>query len=479
MTTQLDEIKHIHMIAICGTGMGSLAGLLKEKGFQISGSDQNIYPPMSTELENLGVHLYQGYNAQNLSGAPDLVIVGNAVSKDNPEVVEMLRLGLPYMSMPQAIGDFFMPGKKSIVVSGTHGKTTTTALLAHVLTKLSADPSFLIGGILQGGEKNYRHGQGEYFIIEGDEYDTAFFDKGSKFLHYHPYYTLITSLEFDHADIFRDLDHLCESFVKLIGITSKEGRLIVCADGYDRLDKLAEEAAQHGRQVDRYGISHGDWKATKIIYASSQTHFEIQNQNNKPGANFLPITISSPLAGKHNVLNTLAVFVICHQLGFVASDISEAISTFPGVKRRQEVRGTVNDVIVIDDFAHHPTAVRETIEAIKERYPHYSVWAIFEPRSNSSKRDIFQKDYENCFDSADRVILADVFMPEKVKDGKILNVDKIIETLSSKNKKAVRLPNADLIVQEIKKTVQPKTVLLVMSNGGFDGIHDKILQSLT
>ncbi len=436
---------------------------------------------MSTELEKLGVTLYQGYKPENLSIKPDLVIVGNAVSKDNPEVVEMLKLGLKYMSMPQALGEIFMPGKKSIVVAGTHGKTTTTALLAHVLIELGTDPSYLVGGILQGGEKNYHLGQGDYFVIEGDEYDTAFFDKGSKFLHYRPYYTLITSLEFDHADIFRDLDHMAESFRKLINIT--QGPILLSANRYPKLSDLHDEADNAGKNVSTYDIDNPvDWSATRISYLPEKTIFDVEEVNQSVEKKFWKVaTVESPLAGEHNVLNTLAVFAICARLGLKKishEDIAKAISTFPGVKRRQEVRGVAGGVTVIDDFAHHPTAVAETIKAIKNKYPNQKIWAIFEPRSNSSKRDIFQKAYELCFSEADHVILSDVFMPEKVKDGKILNVDKIIEHIQIAGKSAQHFSGIDKIVDEVKKSIQPNTVLLVMSNGGFGGIHEKLLNEL-
>lgn len=457
-------MKHVHLIAICGTGMGSLAGLFKQKGFHVSGSDQNTYPPMSTELQALGVQLYQGYHPKNLEIRPDLVIVGNAVSKDNVEIVEMCRLGIPYLSMPQAISQFFMTDKKSIVIGGTHGKTTTTALAAHLLTKLGTDPSFLIGGILQGDEKNYHHGLGPYFVIEGDEYDTAYFDKGSKFLHYQPYYSILTSLEFDHADIFRDLNHLKEAFENFLQVLNPNGFLLTCAH-YPMLQNLVKKCPQKKYS---YGYQSGDWQIQDLRHSEKGSQFELYFQEHHEGQ------LHSPLFGGHNAENTLAVYTLLRELGFKHREIQEALLSFGGIKRRQEVLADIDHRVVIDDFAHHPTAVRETLKAVRARYPEHRIVALFEPRSNTSKRAIFQKDYAEAFRDADYTILADVFMPSKVQDEKILDVDQLAQDIGDK---AIHISDIDAMLEKAVGFEAP-VVYLVMSNGGFGGIHSKLVSAL-
>lgn len=451
---------HIHLIAICGTGMGSLAGLLKNKGFHITGSDANIYPPMSTQLAEADIPVYSGFKAENLNSKPDLVIIGNAVSKDNPEVLEVLRLGIPYLSFPQALSKYFITGHQSIVIAGTHGKTTTTSLMAHALEELGQDPGYLIGGVLQGGKKNIHDGHGPYFAVEGDEYDTAFFDKGPKFLHYQPYHVIITSLEFDHADIYRDLAHITESFEKLIQNINPLGKLLVCAQ-YPNLAALAKKATV---PTETYGFDSGDWQASNIAYSPQKTTFDISYKGQKE------CTLESPLAGQHNVLNNLAVYALLRRLDFNSKDIKQALESFLGIKRRQEIRASNKGFIVIDDFAHHPTAIKETIAAIKDRYPEHTLWAIFEPRSNTSKRAVFQNEFANCFARADRVIIASVFMPEKVKDGKILDVPLLVESLNGQGIKAHHLPHAKAIEDYLKTQGKSPCVFLIMSNGAFDGL---------
>lgn len=468
MSTIPSSIKHIHLIAACGTGMGSLAGLLKEKGFHISGSDQNIYPPMSAELEKLGITLFSGYKPENLSPKPDLVIIGNAVSKNNPEVDEVIKLRIPYLSMPQALSQFFISGHESIVVAGTHGKTTTSALAAHMLFTLKADPSFFVGGVSLNFQKNYQLGKGKYFIVEGDEYDTAFFDKEAKFLHYQPYYTIITSLEFDHADIYRDLDHLTQSFEKLIRLINPQGHLLACT----HYSPLMQIISRSKAPVETYGLENNPhWLASQIRYESDATFFDISYKGKKD------FRLRSPLPGRHNILNALAVFALLKKLGYQSTAIQEALSLFQGVKRRQEIRAIINDKIIIDDFAHHPTAVLETIDAIKKRYPSRKLWAVFEPRSNTSKRNIFQQDYVKAFTGADEVILSDVFMPEKVTGGQILDVDLLASEISKQGKPARHISGVDSIVSYLGKVPSP-SVILIMSNGGFGGIHEKLIKTL-
>jgi len=461
--------QHIHLIAICGTAMGTLAGMLKAKGFQVSGSDDNVYPPMSTQLEKWGIAIQKGFKPENLEPKPDLVIVGNAVSKTNPEVAALLGSGIEYISLPQALGRFFLEGKKSLVCCGTHGKTTTTSLLSWVLYACGLDPSFLVGGIPQNFDSSFRLGKGAHFAIEGDEYDTAFFDKGPKFWHYRPFQAILTGVEFDHADIYRDIEHLKSAFQKFVELIPSNGALYYSGD-----NPIAVELAAfcQGRKIP-YGFdSRCEFRAEKIEFGPEGVKFDLYRNED------LLTNFRSPLPGRHNLQNLLGVLALTINLGVPLQKLQEAVSQFKSVKRRQEVRGVVNGITVLDDFAHHPTAIAETIDAIKAKYPGQKVWAIFEPRSNSSKRDIFQHDFPKALAHADEVLLAKVFMPEKVKEGKVLDVLQVAEDV----KKAGVPTTADLEVDEIVALLQQRAksgdVLLVMSNGGFGGIHQKLLEQL-
>ncbi len=492
-------ISHIHLIAICGTAMGTLAGMLKAKGFRVTGSDENVYPPMSTQLEKWGIEIQKGFKAEHLNSKPDLVIVGNAVSKTNPEVEALLASGIRYLSLPQALGEFFLEGKKSLVVAGTHGKTTTTSLLAWALFDLKKDPSFLVGGIPQNFNSSFHLGNGEYFVIEGDEYDTAFFDKGPKFWHYHPFKAILTGVEFDHADIYRDLDHLMQSFKKFVELIPKEGALYLCGDNENnlKLQKYAE------CPIVTYGLGKDcALRAEKIEFNSEGASFDLI-WNKKSLGNF-----RSPLPGKHNLQNLLGVLALILDQGSPSPQpspvkgegdkkripsppagegqgegqflqlVQNSILNFKSVKRRQEVRGVVKGITIIDDFAHHPTAVAETIEAIRGKYPGQKIWAIFEPRSNTSKRAIFQHDFAKALALADEVVIAKVFMPEKVKDGPLLNVAQMAEEISKNGIKVKQDLNVDEIISHVTSQAKTGDVLLIMSNGGFGGIHQKLLETI-
>ncbi len=474
---------HIHLIAICGTAMGTLAGMLKAKGFKVSGSDENVYPPMSTQLEKWQIPLQKGFKAENLDPKPDLVIVGNAVSKTNPEVAALLDSRIEYLSLPQALGRFFLEEKKSLVVAGTHGKTTSTSLLAWMLHESGLDPSFLVGGIPQNFNSSFRLGKGDYFVIEGDEYDTAFFDKGPKFWHYHPYQAILTGVEFDHADIYRDLEHVKSAFQKFIELIPANGALYYCGD-----NPIAVELSAFckGRKVS-YGFDSAcEFRAENIQFNSEGVEFDFyQNAN-------MLTRFQCPLPGKHNLQNLLGVLALCLNLyesnhkrvtqGLPChpslQKLQEAISQFKSVKRRQEVRGRVNNITLIDDFAHHPTAIAETIDAIKGKYPGQKVWAIFEPRSNTSKRAIFQHDFPRALAHADEVLLAKVFMPEKVKDSALLDVSQVAKDLTLLGIPTQANLEVDEIVLLLQQKAKPGDVLLVMSNGGFGGIHQKLLEVL-
>ncbi len=463
---------HIHLIAICGTAMGTLAGMLKAKGFRVSGSDENVYPPMSTQLEKWGIEIQKGFKAENLNPKPDLVVVGNAVSKTNPEVIALLESGIEYLSLPQTLARFFLEEKKSLVVAGTHGKTTTTSLLAWVLADCGLDPSFLVGGIPQNFDSSFALGKGKYFVIEGDEYDTAFFDKGPKFWHYRPYHAILTSVEFDHADIYRDLAHVKSAFQKFIELIPTEGALYYCAD-----NSIATELSAYcqGRKIS-YGLeAQSEFRAENIQFNAEGVEFDFYQNAHKLSR------FHSPLPGRHNLQNLLGVLALVLNLPNPPGlkQIQDSVSKFQSVKRRQEVRGIAKGITVIDDFAHHPTAIAETIDAIKAKYPGQKVWAIFEPRSNSSKRDVFQHDFPKALAHADEVVLAKVFMPEKVKEGKVLNVSQVAQDIA-----ALQIPiqadlEVDQIVSLLKQRAKSGDVLLVMSNGGFGGIHQKLLSTLS
>ncbi len=460
---------HVHFIAICGTAMATLAGMLKEKGFHVTGSDQNVYPPMSDQLKKWGIEIQQGFRAENLNPLPNLVIVGNAVSKTNPEVEALLQSKIRYLSLPQAIGEFFLKEKKSLVVAGTHGKTTTTSLLAWMLYSLKSDPSFLVGGIPENFHSSYRLGKGDFFAIEGDEYDSAFFDKGPKFWHYQPNQAIITGVEFDHADIYRDLDHLMNSFQKFVELIPPNGKLFLSSDNENVL-KLNSYARC---PIITYGLNHeSDIRAEQIVFDRDGVEFALFENRNKLGV------FRSPLSGKHNLQNLLGVLALCLNLGFAPETLQAPILEFKGVKRRQEIRGVVNGITVIDDFAHHPTAVLETIDAIRNRYPNQKIWVVFEPRSNTSRRSIFQNDFVKAFLHADETIIADVFMPEKVKDVPLLNVNQLIQEIHQQGGKAVGGMKVEEIVSYLGKNVKSHEVILIMSNGGFENIHERLLERL-
>lgn len=462
------HVKKIYLIAICGTGMGSLAGLLKSHGYEVAGSDNNIYPPMSLELAKQGIPVFAPFADQNVKNFnPDLIIVGNAVSRTNPESEYMMKTEIPYVSMPQALNHFFLADKDVIVMSGTHGKTTSTTIMAYLLNSLGLDPSYLIGGVSKNFASSFHIGSGKYFVIEGDEYDTAFFDKGPKFLHYNPKHVVMTSLEFDHADIYQNLDHLTESFAKLAKLIPEDGSLHYC-DSYPRLQEVAGLCLAPKRC---YGMVSTEWEIDNYKATSKGTSFDISENGQ------ILVHLDSPMPGKHNALNVAACFSVLKTLNLDLKLAANALSGFSGVKRRQEVLFEDENLIVIDDFAHHPTAVFETIQAIKTRYPERKITTIFEPRSNSSMRDIFQKEFTNSFLPADEIILAPVFNPQKISDGKILNVPQMVAELRAQKKEAYHYQSTDEILKHLLTHTRAPSVALIMSNGSFDNIHNKLIQA--
>jgi UDP-N-acetylmuramate: L-alanyl-gamma-D-glutamyl-meso-diaminopimelate ligase len=463
------DLHHIHLTGICGTGMSSLAGMLKENGYLVTGSDQNIYPPISTLLEELSIPVLSGYRPQNLNPRPDLVVVGNVITRDNPEALELARLCLPYVSFPQAIRHFALKGKRSVVVSGTHGKTTVSAAIAWILERAGMDPGFMIGGIPRAFQKNFKIGKGTYFVIEGDEYDTAFFDKGPKFLHYNPWVTILTSIEFDHADIYRDLGHVVESFRRLIALIPPEGLLI--ANGDDPM--VAQEIRGTRCPVITYGLSgEPGWKAVDINVGEEFTSFMVI-VNGVGYGSFL-----TPLYGNYNISNLLSAVVLADFLGIPKTIVCEALRDFTGVRRRQEVVGKERGILVLDDFAHHPSAVRETITGVREKYRKNRVIAVFEPRSNSSRRNVFQDRYASSFDNADLVMIPEPPLMEKILPQERFSSQRLVEDLRRRSLKAHYFPTTDHLLETLMTEVQSGDVVLFMSNGGFDNLPSRLLKKL-
>ena len=464
-----EKINHIHLMGICGTGMGSLAGMLKEQGFHLTGSDQAVYPPMSTFLAGLGIEVNQGYGPENLRSRPDLVIVGNVINQLNPEAQELLRLNLPFLSLPQALAQFFLNNKVSMVVTGTHGKTTTSSLLASILDLAGLSPSFMIGGILRGYERNYQLGSGPYFVIEGDEYDTAFFDKGPKFLHYRPHYAVLTSVEFDHADIYPDIKTIQQAFARFLSILPEDG--LLAAYGAD--PRIQEILHQAPCPVETYGKeSHWDWHLEDLLTHENGSRFKGYRRS-EDWHNF-----DSPLAGKHNALNFLSLIPILLHAGLRAEDMARGLSGFQGIHRRQEIRGVRAGVTVIDDFAHHPTAVRETIRAVRSQYPGRRLMAVFEPRTNTSRRTVFQREYVSSFDGADLILIREAPDLEKIPEGERFSSARLVEDLKISGKQARYFPDTDEILKFLSPRLKSGDVVLIMSNGGFDRIHERLLEKL-
>ena len=461
--------KSIYIMGICGTGMASLAGILKQKGYSVTGSDENMYPPMSLFLEDLSIPVIKGYSPGNLASMPDLVIIGNVITRHNPEAVQLSRLDIPYVSLPQALGHFALKEKRSIVVSGTHGKTTVCALLSWILEKAGMDPGFMVGGIVNNFQRNFKIGDGPYFIVEGDEYDTSFFDKGPKFLHYSPWITILTSIEFDHADIFRDLEHVIESFSRLIDLIPPDGLLIV--NGDDPI--VMAETKKAKCPVITYGLNERVlWRAVDISSREGLTHTKVLRGGIKYAS------LLTPLYGIHNISNLLSAVALSQYLEIDISDLSKAVRSFRGVKRRQEIKGEKAGVLVLEDFAHHPTAVEKTIVAVKERYGGRRLIAVFEPRSNSSRRNIFQERYASSFDRADLIFIPEPPMMEKIPPSERFSSPDLVDSLKERGLKAFYSPDSDNLLNQLMDQIRKDDVVLIMSNGSFDNIHYRLLERL-
>lgn len=463
----------IYLMGICGTAMSSLAGLLKEMGFEVTGSDQNAYPPMSDQLDKIGIEYFRGYAADNLLQAkPDFVIVGNVISKTNIEIPTLLDLGLPITSLPQALGELFLKNKKTQVVSGTHGKTTTTSALSWCLSQLTTDPGFLIGGIPKNFNFSFSVPKGEFFAIEGDEYDTAFFDKVPKFSHYFPQQVILTSVEFDHADIYDSLETIKKAFRSLIDQIPNYGTLVYFQDDLN-IQEIIQSPAPC--QFLSYGFSKkAQVEISNIKIQNGLTHFILNFNDLSQTHEFV-----TSLYGNHNIANLTAVIALLFQVHqFPMLAIQQAITTFLGVKRRQEWLGEPGGVGVIEDFAHHPTAVKETINGLRVRFPERKLWVIFEPRSATSRRNIFQKEYAQAFLGAHEVILMEAFDQSKIEQAERLSVTQIVADLRNQGQSAVCFLNVDAIVEHVGQYAQPGDLIIIMSNGGFDGIYKKLINKL-
>ena len=464
-----EKTKSIYLIAICGTGMASLAGLLQKSGYRVTGSDANIYPPMSTLLESAGIDIKSGYQRENITDDIDKVVIGNAVSKDNEEVLAVQEQGIPYISFPEAIQKFYLENRKSLVVAGTHGKTTTTALLSWVLHSAERDPGFMVGGWMKNFDGNHAIPKGEFFVSEGDEYDTAFFDKGPKFLHYSPFASILTGVEFDHADIYRDLDHIKDSFRKFVNIIHPDGFLLTAFSDEHAKDVLAGASCE----VETYGFSpSADWVADDYKFENGEGHFTLSHK----AATIA--TFHLPMIGRHNIENATAVAAMGIKLGLTAQEVQKGFATFKGIKRRQEIVGIKNDVTVIDDFAHHPTAIKLTLEAVREAYPGQRLWAVFEPRSATCRRKIFENRMPQSFTPADRVIIAGLFAPDKIPPEDRLDPKRVVECINENRGDAFFIPEVDALVDKMADECRPKDVFLIMSSGGFSGIHQKLFDRL-
>ncbi|MEP6786960.1 MAG: UDP-N-acetylmuramate:L-alanyl-gamma-D-glutamyl-meso-diaminopimelate ligase [Acidobacteriota bacterium] len=465
---------HYHLIGICGTAMASLAGMLQSRGHKVTGSDQNVYPPMSTQLEALGIEILNGYKAENADIGADVTVVGNAISRGNAELEEVLNRKLVYRSQAEIVREEFIRGKRSLVVAGTHGKTTTTSIAAWVCEVGGLDPSFLVGGIVQNFEASFRVTDSDHFVIEGDEYDTAYFDKRPKFMSYLPEIAIVGNIEFDHADIYKDIDAIKWQFSRLLNLVPANGRLIAGVDSPVVREVLAEMEGKLFTNVETFGLSlDAKWQARDIDFTGDTTKFLVLRNGQGWGE------FETNLIGEFNVRNCLAVIIAAEAWGISNEKIQEAFRTFKSVKRRVEVRGVEQGVTVIDDFAHHPTAVGETLKALRTKYAGKRLIAVFEPRTWSSRLAVFQEPYTKAFSYADYVIIAGVYNTSKASElGKVLDVKELVADIAMQGKPAMSFPDADAIVEHLAPEMRDGDVVAVMSNGGFGSIHEKILQVL-
>ena len=467
----VNTVEHIHLLGIAGSAMAPIAGMLKERGFQVTGSDVNVYPPASTLLDSLDISWNEGFREENLQPAPDLAVIGNAISRGNAEVEYILDRKIPYRSMPQLLEEYFIPGHTSIVVAGTHGKTTTTAMLAWIFHVAGRRPSFLIGGVAPNfDDRSYGIGGGEEFIVEGDEYDSAFFDKAPKFLHYHPDELILTSLEYDHADIYPDLASIELQFRRLVNLVPRRGRIVIWGES----PELREIAAKALCPVETFGLTpECDWCAGDILWHDAATEFRVVHRGGEAGR------VRMAAAGRHNVLDALAAIALARGRGIEWAAIERAFASFQSIRRRMEVKGEVNGVLVVEDFAHHPTAIRLTLEATRTHWPGRRIWAAIEPRSNTMRRRVFQDALPEALAAADCVVIGPVNRPQQLADDDRLSPEAIAESLSNRGRLAKAFSSASEIADYLAEQAKPGDLVMVMSNGSFDGLCAKLLGKLT
>ena len=463
-------MEHIHMVGIAGAAMAPVAGMLKERGFHVTGSDKGVYPPASTLLSALGIPWKEGFSEENLRPVPDLAVIGNAISRGNAELETVLDEKIPYCSMPQILEKYFIPGHTSIVVAGTHGKTTTTAMLAWIFHVAGRRPDFLIGGVAPNfGDRSYGLGGGKEFIVEGDEYDTAFFDKGPKFLHYQPDELILTSLEFDHADIYPDLGSIALQFRRLVNLVPRRGRILIWGESED----LREVVASAFSPVETFGLAADcDWQAGDVQWQDAATEFRVAHENREVAR------IRMPLAGRHNVLDALAAVALAHGRGIEREAIERAMAAFQSVRRRMEIKGEANGILVVEDFAHHPTAIRLTLEAARTRWPGRRIWAAFEPRSNTMRRKVFQDVLPDALAIADGAIVGPVNRPRQLPDEDRFSPEAVVQALRKRGRIAEHFESSDEIAEYLGENAHAGDVILVMSNGSFDGLCAKALEKL-
>src|SRR6202165_646053 len=467
--------KHIHLIGICGTAMASLAGMLQERGFRVTGSDAAAYPPMSTFLESLGIPVAQPFAEANLNPRPDLVVVGNALSRGNVALERVLDEPIPFCSLPQILHDEFLVGKEVLVVAGTHGKTTTTSMLAWIFETAGLQPSFLIGGIAENFGRSFGLGEGKHFILEGDEYDTAFFDKGPKFLHYFPDSLILTSVEFDHADIYKDLDEVETAFKRLVNLVPRRGRIVAFDGGSSSLNPEAGAAAGSNHRaiskafcsVEHYGSKETSaWRIANLQLKPGRTAWSVLHEGR------LWAEFEFALAGEYNVWNATAAAALAAGCGLSKDEISAALKTFKSVKRRLEVKAQVNGITIIDDFAHHPTAIAGTLKALRSRYPASRLWVILEPRSNTLRRRVLQQDLARSLAFADEIVVAEVFRSEAVPENERLELPALAADLGQHGRQVRLLADADAIVQTVASEMRSGDVVAIFSRGGFAGRYE-------
>jgi UDP-N-acetylmuramate: L-alanyl-gamma-D-glutamyl-meso-diaminopimelate ligase len=464
------SVEHIHLLGIAGSAMSPVAGMLKERGYHVTGSDVNVYPPASTQLDSLGIRWNEGYREENLKPAPDLAVIGNAISRGNAELEYILDEKIPYCSMPRLLEEYFIAGRTPIVVAGTHGKTTTTAMLAWIFHSAGRRPDFLIGGVAPNfGDRSYGLGGGDEFIIEGDEYDTAFFDKGPKFLHYHPNELILTSLEYDHADIYPDLASIALQFRRLVNLVPRRGRILTWGESRE----LNEVVAKAFCPVETFGLTADcDWCAGDILWQDSSTEFRVAHRAREIAR------VRIPVAGRHNVLDALAAFALAHGRGIPVDAIEQALATFRSVRRRMEIKGESGGVLVVEDFAHHPTAIRLTLEAARTRWPGRKIWVAVEPRSNTMRRKVFQDALPDSLSLADAVLFGPVNRAQLLSDDARLSPEAIAESIRVRGRTAQAFASAAEIAGYLAAKANPGDMVLIMSNGGFDGLTEKLLEKL-